>query len=102
MWVEGEPRPFDWFGFVASLTDPENVNTLLEDVTTLFLAQPPHPDQLQGLKEVLLPGLPDLEWTIQYREYLASPDNAEYVNPILTKIRNLFRALFSMAEFHLQ
>ena len=102
VWTEGEGRPFDWFGFIASLSVPDDVNALIDDVTTLFLPTPPHPDQLTGLKDVLLPGLPDLEWTIQYRQYLANPENPEFANPLLSKIKDFFRALFSLAEFHLQ
>jgi hypothetical protein len=102
VWAEGEGRPFDWFGFIERLTDPENVNALIDDVATVFLARPLHPDQVVGLKEVLLPGLPDFEWTVQYRQYKQSPDNPEYVNPIRNKLRDFFRSLFSIAEFHLQ
>ena len=101
VWSAGEGRPFDWFGFLDGLTNPEDINDLIADVETVFMARPLHPDQVTGLKEVLLPGLPDFEWTIQYRQYRANPDNPEYVNPIFNKLRDFFRALFSIAEFHL-
>ena len=102
VWTEGAGRPFDWFAFLASLSKPEDINALIDDVAAVFLAVPPHPDQVTGLKEVLLPGLPDFEWTVQYRQYLASPDNAEIVNSLSRKVRDFFRAFFSTAEFHLQ
>ena len=101
VWAEGEPRPFDWFGFLDGLTNPEDINDLIDDVALVFMARRLHPDQVVGLKEVLLPGLPDFEWTIQYRQYRANPDNPEYVNPIFNKLRDFFRALFSTAEFQL-
>lgn len=103
IWANGESRPVDWFRFIASLTNPEDPNALIRDVIDLFIAAPLHPDQVKALKESLLPaGLEDFEWTIQYRQYLANKNNyEEYGRPVYNKIRDLFRALFNMAEFHL-
>ena len=102
IWAGGQGQPLDYLTFLETLTQPDDVNVLLEDVTLIFLARPPHPDQLSALKDVLLPGLPDQEWTIQYREYRDNPGNPQYAAAILKKVKAMFRALFSMAEFHLQ
>ncbi|MBB4077444.1 uncharacterized protein (DUF1800 family) [Lewinella aquimaris] len=102
IYTEGQGRPLDFLAFIDGLTQPSDVNVLLEDVSVIFLAQPPHADQLSALKDILLPGLPDFEWTIQYEEYRDNPNDSTYVDPILRKLKAMFRALFSMAEFHLQ
>lgn len=102
VWTEGEARPFDYFGFIGSLTNPYDVNEMVAEIVGIFLPRELHPDQLTGLKEQLIPGLPDTEWTLQYSDYEANPFNPDVVGPIYNKIRDFFRALFSMAEFHLQ
>lgn len=107
IWTEEEnsgdysPRPLDYFAFVASLTAPADPNELVAETAQIFLPRELHPDQLDGLKAQLIPGLPDQEWTLQYSNYLANPFNPDIVNPVRNKLRSFFRALFSMAEFQL-
>lgn len=102
IWTDGTPYPFDYLGFVSNLTNPYDVNELVLEVTEIFLPRALHPDQLTALKQELIPNLPDQEWTLQYSNYEANPFNPDIVGPIYNKIRNFFRAVFSMAEFHLQ
>lgn len=107
MWTETEiqdqyaPRPFDYFAFVATLEAPQDPNELVAESAQIFLPRELHPDQLEGLKQQLIPDLPDQEWTTQYDDYLASPFNPDVANPVYNKLRAFYRALFSMAEFHL-
>lgn len=96
-----EPRPFDYFGFVAALNDPFDPIELIAECAEIFLPRELHPDQLDALKEELIPGLPDQEWTRQYADYLQSPFNPDVANPVQDRLKSFFRALFSMAEFHL-
>ncbi|MFK8162301.1 MAG: DUF1800 family protein [Lewinella sp.] len=96
-----EARPFDYFGFVASLEAPSDPNELVAESAQIFLPRELHPDQLDALKRELTAGLADEEWVRQYEDYLANPFNSDVVNPVLNKLKNFFRALFSMAEFHL-
>ncbi|MFK8162303.1 MAG: DUF1800 family protein [Lewinella sp.] len=101
--IEGEyePRPFDYFGFVANLEVPNDPNELVAESAQIFLPRELHEDQLEGLKQQLIPDLPDSEWTRQYEDYLANPFNPDVVNPVSNKLRAFFRSLFSMAEFNL-
>ena len=102
VWAEGEGRPFDYFSFIAGMTNPYDVNELIAEIVGIFLPRDLHPDQLTGLKAQLIPNLPDTEWALQWGDYEASPNNPDVVGPLYNKIRDFFRALFSMAEFHLQ
>ena len=102
IWTEGEGRPFDYFGFISDLTNPYDVNGMIEEIVGIFLPRELHQDQLDGLKAQLIPDLPDSEWALQWGDYEANPYNPDVVGPIYNKIRDFFRALFSMAEFHLQ
>jgi len=96
------PRPFDYFGFVAALEVPFDANELVAESAQIFLPRPLHPDQLDGLKAELLGTLPDMEWSRQYADYRSSPNNPDVAGPVLDRLKRFFRALFSMAEFHLQ
>lgn len=102
VWAIDRGHPFDWLGYLNRLPRPSEVNFVIEDTLTVFLPRPAHPDQVKGLKEILLPGLPDFEWTIEYRNYREQPDDPERSVPLTNKLRDFFRAIFSMAEFHLQ
>jgi uncharacterized protein (DUF1800 family) len=102
VYSQGAPRPLDWLAFIDRLPQSEDVNAVIADTIATFLALPLHPDQVAGLKEILLPGLPDFEWTVQYRQYRRNPSDPDSVSAILNKVRDFFRALFSMAEFQLQ
>ncbi len=95
------PRPFDYFAFVATLDTPFDPNELVAECAEIFLPRELHMDQLTALKEELIPGLPDQEWTRQYADYLQSPFNPDVANPVQDRLKKFFRALFSMAEFHL-
>ncbi|MEM6769351.1 MAG: DUF1800 family protein [Bacteroidota bacterium] len=102
IYANDEPYPFDFMGFISSLTNPYEVNEMVLEITQIFLPRQLHPDQLTALKQQLIPNLPDEEWTLQFSDYEANPFNPDVVGPIYNKVRDFFRALFSMAEFHLQ
>ena len=57
--------------------------------------------QRDFLKEVLIPGLPDYEWTIEYGDYLADPEDEDLRNGVLNKLEALFGIIFKMPEFQL-
>jgi len=96
-----DPRPLDWFGFVNGLDNPAEPSELVAESVQIFLPRELHADQLTALKNELLRGLDDQEWRQQYAAYLASPLNPSVANPIRDRIKGFYRALFSLAEFHL-
>ena len=96
-----QPRPFDYLGFIDSLSSPYDVNEMILEITEIFLPRELHPDQVAALKNQLLPDLPDMEWARQYGDYQSSPNNPDVVNPLLAKVKAFFRAMFSLAEFNL-
>ena len=76
-------------------------NSMLEQIALYLFAFPIADNQRDFLKEVLIPGLPDFEWTVEYADYLQNPDDPDLRNAILTKLASLFSTLFKMPEFHL-
>ena len=57
--------------------------------------------QLAFLKNALLPGLPDFEWTAEWNMYLAAPTNTARKNAVLTKLVAMLKALAVLGEYHL-
>jgi hypothetical protein len=91
----------DPLAFIATLDDPLEPNAMIAEIVTLLLPQPLEPGQLTALKEILIPGLPDFEWTLEYGNYLGNPDDETTRQAVQSKLQDLFVGLFNMAEFHL-
>jgi hypothetical protein len=86
---------------VASLSDPTDPNVLIDDLAAWLYPQPLSSGQLAYLKEVLIPGLPDYEWTIEYHDYTSNPADAELRMALEAKLRDLLIAMLTMPEYHL-
>ena len=57
--------------------------------------------QIDVLKETLIPGLPDFEWTIEYQRYINDPDNEELKAGVDLRLRSLLRTMLARPENHL-
>ncbi|WP_324673325.1 DUF1800 domain-containing protein [Hymenobacter sp. GOD-10R] len=82
----------------ATAADP---NLLIAEYNKLLLPLALTSTQLAFLKETLLPGLPDFEWTVEWNAYLATPTNTAKKNAVLTKLQAMLRAMMGLAEYHL-
>ena len=102
IWAKGGPRALNWLAFIDGLDNRYQVNDMIAEIVEVFLPRPLVQAQLDGLKDELINGLPDMEWTRQYSDYVANPYNPDVVRPLEDKVKKFFRALFSMAEFQLQ
>ena len=91
----------DPISFVGNLSNPANPNLLIQELTRLLLPQPLYPEQIDYLKEVLIPGLPDYEWTDEYNEFLVNLNDVNLRASLTHKLRLLLDAIMSLAEFHL-
>ncbi len=99
--VDDEDYRIDYLSFLEKLEDPYDPNALLAETADILLPQPLTDGQITALKEVLIPGLPDFEWTVEYTEHLANPDDQDLRNAVVKKLEATFMALLSAAEFHL-
>lgn len=97
----GARTRMDVLQLVATVSDPFDPNVVISDFARLFFPQPITDAQHTFLKEVLLPGLPDFEWTLEYTDYVNDPTNEEKAQAVDSKLRNLLTAMFSMPEFQL-
>jgi uncharacterized protein (DUF1800 family) len=87
--------------FAASLDNPFDPNSLIDEFAKILFPQPITQFQKDFLKEVLLPGLPDYEWTDEYTLYINSPGDPTLAAAVETKLRNLLVAMTGMPEFYL-
>lgn len=99
--INGYQFSFDPLSFVAQMSNPNDPNVVIEEFSRILHPQPLTDQQRVALKDVLIPGLPDFEWTLEYGQYAANPDNEELAKGVSTKLRQLTRAMISLAEFHL-
>ncbi len=76
-------------------------NLLIAELAKLMFPITLTANQLTYLNDVLLPGLPDFEWTVEWQEFLAAPTNAAKRAAVETKLRALLRTMMGLAEYHL-
>ena len=84
---------------IPNATDP---NVMIEALVTLALPWPLTTGQLAYLKEILIPGLPDFEWTVEYGAYLLDPTDDTKRLAVENRLRALFLAIMGLPEFQLQ
>jgi len=84
---------------IPNATDP---NVMIESLVTLALPWPLTTGQLGYLKEILIPGLPDFEWTVEYGAYLLDPNDDAKRLAVENRLRALFLAIMGLPEFQLQ
>ncbi|MEO7425191.1 MAG: DUF1800 domain-containing protein [Fibrobacteria bacterium] len=81
--------------------EPRTVEALIAELAGDFYPIDLTDKQLNYLKDVMLAGLPDYEWTGEWDAYMAEPADATKIKPVETRLRALFAAMMQMAEFQL-
>ncbi len=91
----------DVLDFVSKLDNPFDVNEMIDEFSRIVFARELTQNQKDYLKEVLIPGLPDFEWNVEYSEYAADPGNENLARAVEAKLQNMLQAMIGMAEFQL-
>jgi uncharacterized protein (DUF1800 family) len=89
------------FSLLAVVDDPFLVQNVVRDISNFLLPQPLSAGKLDYLKETLIPGLPDYEWTNQYAQYDANPADTMIRNGIAQKLRSFIQNLMALPEYQL-
>ena len=89
-WVQALPA--------ATAQDP---NLVIAEFARLMVPLALTTNQLTFLKDALIPGLPDFEWTAEWNQYLAAPTNAARRTAVATKLSAMAKALAGLAEYQL-
>lgn len=91
----------DLVNFIKTLPDPFDVNVLISDIAGLLFCRPLTDIQLATLKETLIPGLPDFEWTVEYSQYRDDEEDFNLRSVIDNKLKQLFTSMLRYPEYHL-
>jgi uncharacterized protein (DUF1800 family) len=95
----GEHIKIDLLKFLGQLDNAEDPNAVITAFALVLYPFPVTANQHDQLKEVLIPGLPDFEWTVEYNEYVSDPTNTALGEAIEGKLRDLLQAMMNMSEF---
>ncbi|PSR15251.1 MAG: hypothetical protein DA408_02195 [Bacteroidetes bacterium] len=95
------PLRMDPLAFLETLDNALEPVSMIAEIVQLLLPLHLELGQLVALKELLIPGLPDFEWTVEYGSYLADPTDDNLRQALASKLEDFFLGLFNMAEFHL-
>jgi uncharacterized protein (DUF1800 family) len=91
----------DPIGYVKTLSNPGDPNVIINEMSQYLFASPATDAQKAFLKNVLIPGLPDYEWTIEWTTYLADPTNTTNLNAVKSKLTALLNFMMQMPEYQL-
>ncbi|MFN8360263.1 MAG: DUF1800 domain-containing protein [Candidatus Kapaibacterium sp.] len=86
---------------IKMVSDPTNVTTIINDFAKYMFAVQLTPEQITELKNVIIPGLPDYEWTAEWSDYKANPTDEAKQAAVADKLRLLLKYMFAMAEYQL-
>ena len=100
--VNGNRIDINYYGFMKSLTDPYNVNKLIEETLLVLMPRKLANNQVNYLKGKLLQGATEMEWPMLMKAYLANPGVKEFARPVDDRLRPFLHATVGLAEFQLQ
>ncbi len=99
--IPGNNPVIDVLAFVDSIDDPYDVNNVIDEFVKILFSKDIEANQKLFLKTVLIPGLPDFEWNVEYTEYASDPGNVAVANSVRNKLVNLLYVMLTMPEYHL-
>ncbi len=91
----------DILKLVATFDNPADPNDLIAELVERTLPVSLSTEQLTALKNVLIPGLPDFEWTVEYNKHLDDPDDGDLRKAVSKRLNDLVFTVASSAEFRL-
>ncbi len=83
---------------IANAQDP---NILITELASRMFNYEISQSQIDSLKDILIPGLPDFEWTVEYTNYLANPTDDALRISVDNKLRSLISTMVQMSEFQI-
>jgi uncharacterized protein (DUF1800 family) len=91
----------DPVAFANLSSNPPDPNVLIDDWAAFLYPIALTSAQKEFLKDALLDGLPDYEWTIEWTDYVSNPGDAGKAAAITTKLRGLLSVMLAMPEYQL-
>ncbi len=85
----------------SKIENAEDPNMLIKELANQLFNYAISQNQVDNLKEFLIQGLPDFEWTVEYSDYLANPSDNGLKASVESKLRNLIGTMVQMSEFQI-
>ncbi|MEE9407320.1 MAG: DUF1800 family protein [Polaribacter sp.] len=85
----------------ANITNAQDPNILIAELASQLFNYEITEDQIVSLKDILIPGLPDFEWSVEYSNYLNDPSDDDMRISVENKLRNLIAVMVQMSEFQI-
>ena len=99
--IQGQQLLIDVLAFADQIENGTDPNVLIDEFAKILFPQPISQSQKDALKEALIPGLPDFEWTVEYGDYLADPEDEDLRSGAENRLRALIQAMLVMPEYYL-
>ena len=64
----------DPLSYIDKFDNPFDPNALIHEIAKYIFPNGITETQKDFLKEILIPGLPDFEWTVEYSDYVGDPE----------------------------
>ena len=74
---------------------------MLSELSAIMFPKPLTETQIKNIKNILIPGLPDFEWTVEYAAYRDNPQNEEIRKTMENKLIVLFNYMLNLPEYQL-
>lgn len=85
----------------ASINNAIDPNTLINELANRLFNFPIQQNQVDSLKDILIPGLPDFEWSVEYSNHLSDPSDTALKASVENKLKSLISVMVRMSEFQL-
>ncbi|HUL43887.1 MAG TPA: DUF1800 domain-containing protein [Bacteroidota bacterium] len=91
----------DPIAFVNTVSNPSDPNVIVSEFAQRLFPIALTANQIQFLHDILLPGLPDYEWTAEWTDYQNNPTDSAKQAAVQSKLQALLTFMMDMAEFQL-
>ncbi|MCU0426642.1 MAG: DUF1800 domain-containing protein [Candidatus Kapabacteria bacterium] len=93
---------FDSITYLQQFPNPEDPIRVIDNLTENFYAIDLTSEQKKDLLEkVFLPNLPEYEWTMEWNEFMRTPNDTQKRNVIKTRLDKLIRYMMKVAEYQI-
>jgi uncharacterized protein (DUF1800 family) len=99
--VSGHKLIIDPIAFVNQVSDPSDPNLIVSEFSRVLFPFAITDNQKAFLKDTLIPGLPDYEWTSEWNSYKADPTDQTRLAAVQSKLQALIKFMLDMAEYQL-
>lgn len=101
-WTPLQRIPWDFLAYTETISDAENINSLIDELVRLHLPKEISTELRDTLKGILLSGQnTDSYWTDAWLTYLNDKTNAMNRETVLTRLRYFYQTFFQLPEFQL-